>query len=61
MSLYILLKYGDVDAYFEVVVTLLRLFPNIKLMVRVFWRSRECTDRFDASLSVLIGGPDSTR
>lgn len=51
------LKYGDVDAFFETVVTLLRLFPNIKL--RIMSSGEAETTRFDLTAHlVLIGGPD---
>jgi len=51
------LKYGDVDAYFEVVVTLLRLFPNIKL--RVLSAGEAEDTRIDLACHlILIGGPD---
>lgn len=50
-------KYGDVDAYFEVMVTLLRLFPRIKL--RLFSAGEAENVRIDTmSHLVLIGGPD---
>lgn len=52
-----LLKYGDVDAYFEVVVTLLRLFPNIKLTVKSSGEVEQTRIDFDRHL-ILIGGPD---
>ncbi len=51
------LKYGDVDAYFEVIITLLRLFPNIKL--RVLSSGEAENTPFDlAQHLILIGGPD---
>lgn len=51
------LKYGDVDAYFEVVITLLRLYPAIKL--RIMSAGEAATTRMDlASHLILIGGPD---
>lgn len=51
------LKYGDVDAYFEVIVTLLRLFPNIKL--KVLSSGEAESTRIDlARHLILIGGPD---
>jgi hypothetical protein len=51
------LKYGDVDAYFEVVVTLLRLFPNIKL--RIMSSGEAESTRIDlARHLILVGGPD---
>lgn len=51
------LKYGDVDAYFEVIVTLLRLFPNIKL--KVLSAGEAESTRIDlARHLILIGGPD---
>jgi hypothetical protein len=51
------LKYGDVDAYFEVVVTLLRLFPNIKLRVMSSGEVESTRVDLDRHL-ILIGGPD---
>lgn len=51
------LKYGDVDAYFEVIVTLLRLFTNLKL--RILSSGEAETTRIDlARHLILIGGPD---
>jgi hypothetical protein len=51
------LKYGDVDAYFEIVVTLLRLYPSIKL--RIMSAGEAETTRLDISSHlVVIGGPD---
>lgn len=51
------LKYGDVDAYFEVVITLLRLYPAIKL--RVMSAGELEATRVDlASHLIVIGGPD---
>ncbi|MBI4683912.1 MAG: hypothetical protein HY755_01810 [Nitrospirae bacterium] len=51
------LKYGDVDAYFEVVITLLRLYPNIKL--RVLSAGEAENTRIDLTRHlILIGGPD---
>lgn len=51
------LKYGDVDAYFEVIVTLLRLFPRIKL--RILSAGEAENVRIDTTDHlVLIGGPD---
>lgn len=51
------LKYGDVDAYFEVIITLLRLYPNIKL--RIMSAGEVENTRIDlAQHLVLIGGPD---
>lgn len=51
------LKYGDVDAYFEVIVTLLRLFPKLKL--RILSSGEAQTTTFDISQNIiLIGGPD---
>lgn len=51
------LKYGDVDAYFEVVITLLRLFPKIKLQVMSCGEAENTRMDFGSHL-VLIGGPD---
>lgn len=51
------LKYGDVDAYFEVIVTLLRLYPKLKL--RVLSSGEAETTTFDMSQCIiLVGGPD---
>lgn len=51
------LKYGDVDAYFEVVVTLLRLYPSIKL--KIISAGEVDQTRVDlARHIILIGGPD---
>jgi hypothetical protein len=51
------LKYGDVDAFFEVIVTLLRLFPKIKLQICSSGEAE--TMRMDLSRHlILIGGPD---
>lgn len=51
------LKYGDVDAYFEVIVTLLRLYPKLKL--RILSSGEAENTRFDmAQTIILIGGPD---
>jgi hypothetical protein len=51
------LKYGDVDAYFEVVVTLLKLYPKLKL--RILSAGEVESARMDmAQTIVLIGGPD---
>jgi len=51
------LKYGDVDAYFEVVVTLLRLFPKIKL--RIMSSGEAIASKMDLERHlILIGGPD---
>ncbi|MCK5614768.1 hypothetical protein KAR91_73585 [Candidatus Pacearchaeota archaeon] len=51
------LKYGDVDAYFEVIITLLRLYPNIKL--RIMSAGEAENTRIDlAQHLILIGGPD---
>jgi len=51
------LKYGDVDAYFEVIVTLLRLYPNIKLQAMSAGEA-ESTPIDLARQLILIGGPD---
>lgn len=51
------LKYGDVDAYFEVVVTLLRLYPGIRM--RVMSAGEAESTRLDLSRHlIVIGGPD---
>src|SRR5712691_4007826 len=50
------LKYGDVDAYFEGVITLLRLYPRIKL--RVMSAGEADATRIDlARHLIVIGGP----
>lgn len=51
------LRYGDVDAYFEVVINLLRLYPDIKL--RILSSGEAEGTRIDmARHLILIGGPD---
>lgn|GEM_PF-1686840 len=51
------LKYGDIDAYFEVIVTLFYLYPNIKL--RMLSAGEAESTRIDMSQHlILIGGPD---
>lgn len=51
------LKYGDVDAYFEVVITLLRLYPRIKL--KIMSSGEVSSTKIDlAQHLILIGGPD---
>ena len=50
-------KYGDVDAYFEVIVTLLRLFPNIKLKISSSGEAKGEPKNLARHL-ILIGGPD---
>ena len=51
------LKYGDVDAYFDVLVTLLRLYPSIRM--RVMSAGEIETTRLDLSRHIIvIGGPD---
>ena len=51
------LKYGDIDAYFEVIVTLLRLYPDLKLKILSAGEAEKV--RFDmAQTIILIGGPD---
>jgi hypothetical protein len=51
------LKYGDVDAFFEIIVTLLRLFPKIKLQICSSGEAEKM--RMDLSRHlILIGGPD---
>ena len=51
------LKYGDVDAYFETVITLLRLYPKIKLRIMSAGEA-ETTPLDLARHLVVIGGPD---
>lgn len=51
------LKFGDVDAYFEVLVTLLRLYPGIRM--RVMSAGEAESTRLDLSRHlIVIGGPD---
>jgi hypothetical protein len=51
------LKYGDVDAFFEIIITLLRLFPRIKLQICSSGEAENM--RMDLSRHlILIGGPD---
>lgn len=51
------LKYGDLDAYFEVVTTLLKLYPKIKL--KIISSGEAENTKFDmAQTIILIGGPD---
>lgn len=51
------LKYGDLDAFFEVVITLLRLYPKIKL--KILSSGEAEISKLDLSQNlVLIGGPD---
>src|SRR5437763_7695072 len=51
------LKYGDVDAYFEAVYTLLRLYPNLQLRILSCGEAEEIRLEYDKTL-ILIGGPD---
>lgn len=51
------MKFGDVDAYFEVLTTLLRLYPSIKLKV-ISAGEAEHTRVDLARHIVLVGGPD---
>ena len=51
------MKYGDVDAYFEVIVTLLRLYPNIRLRILSAGEVEKTRIDFARHL-ILIGGPD---
>lgn len=51
------LRYGDVDAYFEVVINLLRLYPDIKLKILSSGEA-ESTRIDTAQHMILIGGPD---
>jgi hypothetical protein len=51
------LKYGDVDAYFEVQITMLRLYPAIRM--RVMSAGEAEATRLDLSRHlIVIGGPD---
>jgi hypothetical protein len=52
-----LMKYGDADAYVEVIGTLFRIYPNIDIQIL----SSGDLDRIQVDLSkhiILIGGPD---
>lgn len=51
------LKYGDVDAYFEVLVTLLRLYPSIRMRV-ISAGEAEATRLALSRHLIVIGGPD---
>lgn len=51
------LKYGDVDAYFEVIVTLLRLYPKLKLRILSSGEAEKIKVDM-AQTIILIGGPD---
>src|SRR5258706_20341 len=50
-------KYGDLDAYFEVVYTLLKLYPNLKLRILSCGEAAKIKLEYDKTL-ILIGGPD---
>lgn len=50
-------KYGDLDAYFEVVYTLLRLYPNLKLRILSCGEVVKIKLEYDKTI-ILIGGPD---
>jgi hypothetical protein len=50
-------KYGDLDAYIEVVYTLLRLYPNLKLKILSCGEAAKIKVPYDKTL-ILIGGPD---
>src|SRR5688572_29914845 len=50
-------KYGDLDAYFEVVYTLLRLYPNLKLRILSCGEAAQIKLEYDKTI-ILIGGPD---
>lgn len=51
------LKYGDVDAFFEVIITLLRLYPKIKLRIMSAGEVEKTRINL-AQHIILIGGPD---
>jgi hypothetical protein len=51
------LKFGDLDAYIEVVVTILRLFPNVKLRVMSSGEAQSAPINLARHL-ILLGGPD---
>jgi hypothetical protein len=50
-------KYGDLDAYIQVVVTVLRLFPNVKLRVMSSGEAQNAPIDLAHHL-ILVGGPD---
>jgi hypothetical protein len=50
-------KYGDLDAYIEVVYTLLRLYPNLKLKILSCGEAAKIRLEYEKTI-VLIGGPD---
>lgn len=50
-------KYGDLDAYFEVVYTLLRLYPNLKLKILSCGEAAKIKLEYDKTM-ISIGGPD---
>lgn len=50
-------KYGDLDAYFEVVYTLLKLFPSLKLRILSCGEAASIRMEYDKTI-ILIGGPD---
>ena len=51
------LKYGDTDAFFEIIITLLRLYPNIKL--KAISSGEANSAKLDlASHLIVVGGPD---
>lgn len=51
------LKFGDLDAYIEVVVTILRLFPDIRLRVMSSGEAQNASFNLARHL-ILVGGPD---
>lgn len=51
------LKYGDVDAYFEVITTLFKLYPTIKLSIKSAGEAMSAQMNPARNL-ILIGGPD---
>jgi len=51
------LKFGDLDAYIEVVVTILRLFPNVRLRIMSSGEAENASFNLARHL-ILVGGPD---
>jgi len=55
-----LLKYGDLDAFIETVITLLRLYPSVKLRISSAGEVIGAQNNLGTHL-VVIGGPDYNR
>jgi hypothetical protein len=53
------MKYGDIDALFEITKSILRIYPNVKLSIRSCNEiQRTPTDSLAGAHIVSIGGPD---